>query len=171
MDSIVCKDDKSACAIRALFISALCRVCDKAPALKRYPHDFIEFYCLARRLLNRDITLTHNGESKMIHLTPNAVKAIKRFMRGSEKPVIGLRLVISGGGCAGFQYGMRLEEEKAEDDTEIEIEGIKLLVDPFTHPMIDEVNIDFIDSLTHTGFKFDNPNAAAKCSCGSSFSL
>ncbi|MDR1887800.1 MAG: iron-sulfur cluster assembly accessory protein [Zoogloeaceae bacterium] len=107
----------------------------------------------------------------MINFTPNAVKAIKRFMRASETPVAGLRLLISGGGCAGFQYGMRLEAEKAEDDVELEVEGIKLLVDPFTHPMIDEVNIDFIDSLTHTGFKFDNPNAAANCSCGQSFSM
>jgi iron-sulfur cluster assembly protein len=107
----------------------------------------------------------------VINLTPNAVKAIKRFIRGSETPVVGLRLAISGGGCSGFQYGMRLEAEKADDDVEIEVEGIKLLVDPFTHPMIDEVNIDFIDSLTQTGFSFDNPNAAAKCSCGQSFSM
>jgi iron-sulfur cluster assembly protein len=107
----------------------------------------------------------------MIHLTPGAVKAIGRFMRGAEKPVTGLRLMVSGGGCSGFQYGMRLEAEKAEDDTEIEVDGIRLFIDPFTLPMIDEIHIDFIDSLTHTGFKFDNPNAAAKCSCGQSFSL
>jgi iron-sulfur cluster assembly protein len=85
--------------------------------------------------------------------------------------VVGLRLIVSGGGCSGLQYGMRLEAEKAEDDTEIEVEGIKLLVDPFSLPMIDDVNIDFIDSLTHTGFKFDNPNASAQCSCGQSFSV
>ncbi|MDR3213696.1 MAG: iron-sulfur cluster assembly accessory protein [Azoarcus sp.] len=107
----------------------------------------------------------------MINLTPNAVKAIRRFIRGSETPVAGLRLVVSGGGCSGLQYGMRLEAEKAEDDMELEVDGIRLLVDPFTLPMIDEVNIDFIDSLTQTGFRFDNPNANAKCSCGQSFSL
>jgi iron-sulfur cluster assembly protein len=107
----------------------------------------------------------------MINLTPNAIKAIRRFIRGSETPVAGLRLMVSGGGCAGFQYGMRLEAEKAEEDTEIEIEGIRLFVDPFSLPMIGEVNIDFIDSLTHTGFKFDNPNANTRCSCGQSFSV
>jgi iron-sulfur cluster assembly protein len=85
--------------------------------------------------------------------------------------VAGLRLMVSGGGCSGFQYGMRLESEKAEDDTELEVEGVKLLVDPFTLPMIDEISIDFIDSLTQTGFRFDNPNASARCSCGQSFSI
>lgn len=107
----------------------------------------------------------------MIHLTPAATKAVQRFIRGSETPVIGLRLMISGGGCSGLQYGMKLEADKAEDDWELEVNGVKLLVDPMTMPMIDEVTIDFIDTLTHTGFKFDNPNASAQCSCGSSFSV
>ena len=40
-----------------------------------------------------------------------------------------------------------------------------------TMPMIDNVTIDFVDTLTHTGFKFDNPNASSQCSCGSSFSV
>ena len=107
----------------------------------------------------------------MINLTPAAVKAVQRFIRGSETPVAGLRLMISGGGCSGLQYGMKLEAEKADDDWELEIEGVKLLVDPMTMPMIDNVTVDFIDTLTHTGFKFDNPNASSKCSCGSSFSV
>jgi iron-sulfur cluster assembly protein len=107
----------------------------------------------------------------MITLTPSAATAIRRFMRGAQTPVAGLRLSVQGGGCSGFQYGMRLEAEKAEDDFEIEVDGIRLFVDPFSLPMIDEVSIDFIDSLTHTGFSFDNPNAATRCSCGQSFSV
>lgn len=107
----------------------------------------------------------------MINLTPAAVKAVQRFIRGSETPVLGLRLTISGGGCSGLQYGMKLETEKAEDDWELEVEGVKVLVDAMTMPMIDNVTVDFIDTLTHTGFKFDNPNASSQCSCGSSFSV
>lgn len=79
--------------------------------------------------------------------------------------------MIPDGSCAGFQPGMRLEAEKSEDDVEIEVEGIKLLVDPFTYPLLDKVRIDFIDSFTHTGFQFHNPNASAQCSCGQSFSV
>jgi iron-sulfur cluster assembly protein len=125
----------------------------------------------AQQLLKNFHPLSKHLEHIMINLTPNAVKAMRRFIRGSETPVAGLRLMVSGGGCSGFQYGMRMEAEKAEDDTELEVEGIKLLVDPFSLPMIDEVKIDFIDSLTHTGFKFDNHNASAQCSCGQSFSV
>ena len=92
----------------------------------------------------------------MINMTPAAIKAVQRFIRGSETPVIGLRLTISGGGCSGLQYGMKLENEKAEDDWELEVEGVKVLVDAMTFPMIDNVTVDFVDTLTHTGFKFGN---------------
>ncbi|MRR51412.1 MAG: iron-sulfur cluster assembly accessory protein [Rhodocyclaceae bacterium] len=107
----------------------------------------------------------------MITLTPNAVKAINRFIRTSEKPVAGLRILIQGGGCSGFQYGLRLEEEQQMDDTELLIDGVKVLVDPISYSMLGGLTVDFIETLTHTGFKFDNPNATSKCSCGSSFSV
>ena len=48
---------------------------------------------------------------------------------------------------------MRLETRKADDDWSFDIDGVTILVDPITYPMIDSVNIDFIDTLTHTGFR------------------
>ena len=107
----------------------------------------------------------------MITLTPNAVKAIRRFVRGSETPVAGLRVMIQGGGCSGFQYGLRLEAEKQADDTALDIDGVTMLVDPMSYTLVAGVTIDFIDTLTHTGFKFDNPNATSTCGCGQSFSM
>jgi iron-sulfur cluster assembly accessory protein len=67
----------------------------------------------------------------MIQLTPAASKAINRFIKASDNPVAGLRIFISGGGCAGLQYGLRLEQDKSEDDLEFDIgTGARLLVDP-----------------------------------------
>jgi iron-sulfur cluster assembly protein len=106
----------------------------------------------------------------MITLTPSATKAMHRFIKGAENPVVGLRIFVSGGGCAGFQYGLRLEQEKAEDDELMLIDGIPVLIDPMSYPMLAGLSIDFIDSLTQTGFKFSNPNAATSCACGQSFS-
>jgi hypothetical protein len=60
----------------------------------------------------------------MINLTPAATKAISRFIKGAENPVAGLRIFVSGGGCAGLQYGLRLEQDKAEDDYEFEHVGL-----------------------------------------------
>lgn len=105
----------------------------------------------------------------MITLTPSAVKAVQRFLQTSAEPVAGLRISVSGGGCAGLQYGMRLESAKAEDDLVMDCEGVTLLIDPFSAPMLEGVKVDFVDSLNGSGFKFENPKASHSCACGQSF--
>lgn len=106
----------------------------------------------------------------MLSLTPRAAKAIQRFIKGNADPVAGLRIAISGGGCSGFQYGMKLEAAAAEDDVVLELDGVTLLVDPISAPLLSGVTVDFVDSLNGSGFKFQNPNATSACACGSSFS-
>lgn len=106
----------------------------------------------------------------MLTLTPSALSAVEKFIKGSDTPVAGLRISISGGGCSDFQYGMRLEEAQAEDDVLVAVGDVTLLVDPFSAPLLDGVTVDFVDSLNGSGFKFENPNATASCGCGSSFS-
>lgn len=105
----------------------------------------------------------------MINLTPAASKAIKRFIAGAENPVVGLRVFVEGGGCSGFKYGLRLEQNKAEDDLEFDLEGITLLIDPMSLTLVDGLNVDFVDTLIQTGFKFNNPQASGSCACGESF--
>ncbi|MET0090150.1 MAG: iron-sulfur cluster assembly accessory protein [Candidatus Thiodiazotropha sp.] len=106
----------------------------------------------------------------MLTLTENAQKAISRFIKGSETPVAGLRISVTGGGCSGMQYGLALEETPKPDDTVIEIDQIKVFVDPYSAPMLKGVTVDFLDSMDGSGFKFENPNATASCGCGNSFS-
>ena len=105
----------------------------------------------------------------MITMTPNAISAVERFIKGTDTPVAGLRIAISGGGCSGFQYGMSLEEANNEDDTVLKYGAVTLLVDPLSAPLLESVTVDFVDSLSGSGFKFENPNASSTCACGSSF--
>jgi iron-sulfur cluster assembly protein len=65
---------------------------------------------------------------------------------------------------------MALEAEAKEDDTVVECGPIKIFVDPMSAPMLQDVTVDFLDSMEGSGFKFLNPNAKASCGCGSSFS-
>lgn len=106
----------------------------------------------------------------MLTLTASARKALQRFLTTSADPVAGLRILVSGGGCAGLHYGMRLEKEQHDDDVVVEVDGLKLLVDPLSAPLLEGVNIDFVDSLSGSGFKFENPRASHSCACGQSFS-
>jgi len=105
----------------------------------------------------------------MIHLTENAVSAVKRFIDSADKPIAGLRIKVESGGCSGLQYGMRLEENVAQDDEVVDFPGVKVLVDPSSAAMLIGVTVDFLDGLDGSGFKFENPNAAGSCGCGKSF--
>lgn len=107
----------------------------------------------------------------MITLTEKAAKAARRFIRGSETKAEGLRLAVSGGGCSGFQYNMALEEAPGADDTIVEALGVKVFLDPASAQLLQGVTVDFVDSLTESGFTFHNPNASASCGCGKSFSV
>jgi len=106
----------------------------------------------------------------MITLTDKAVKALDRFIRGSAEPVAGLRVAVSGGGCSGLQYQLALKGTPETDDLVIRQQGVQLFIDPISATLLEGVTVDFIDSLTGSGFKFVNPNATATCNCGSSFS-
>ncbi len=103
-------------------------------------------------------------------LTDTAAAEVKKFMAEEELPVEGgLRVRVIPGGCSGFQYAMEIEEASQEDDSIIDIQGIKVFVDMFSAQYLDNVEIDYVSSVMGSGFTFKNPNATGGCGCGSSF--
>ena len=105
-------------------------------------------------------------------LTPIAAAKVKELM--AEEPdaeTMVLRVAIQGGGCSGFQYGLGFDSGAAEGDHELELEGVKVVVDPFSAPYLQGATIDFMNGLQESGFKIDNPNAVSSCGCGHSFQV
>lgn len=88
-------------------------------------------------------------------------------LTGERRP---LRVGVSGGGCSGFQYDIRLDEA-ASDDLVLEKDGQKVLVDSISLPFLQNAVIDFTDELIGARFVVENPNATASCGCGTSFSI
>ncbi len=86
---------------------------------------------------------------------------------GEVKP---LRVGVSGSGCSGFQYEIRLDDPAA-DDMVLEKAGQKVLVDPVSLPFLQNAVIDFTDELIGARFVIENPNASSSCGCGTSFSI
>lgn len=105
----------------------------------------------------------------MISLTGKAVEAVDRFISNANKPVVGLRISVEGGGCSGFKYKMRLEEQSAASDQLVDCGGVTVLIDEESAPKLNNVTVDYVESVEGSGFKFENPNASAECSCGKSF--
>jgi iron-sulfur cluster assembly accessory protein len=105
-----------------------------------------------------------------ITVTPNAVAEVQKFMQEQEADgSAGLRVAVLPGGCSGFQYGLNIEDEAQDDDEILEIEGLKVFVDPFSLQYLEGVEIDYVTTMMGSGFTFKNPNASGGCGCGSSF--
>ncbi len=104
----------------------------------------------------------------MISLTEAAANKIKRLLEVKEET--GIRAGVQGGGCSGFTYKLEFDYEKTGDRT-INTLGVNLYVDPKSFLYLMGTEIDFIDELNQTGFKFINPNAKRTCGCGESFSI
>ena len=98
------------------------------------------------------------------------VSKVKELMDSDNKQGYGLRVAVRGGGCSGFQYGLNFEQDKQENDQVLEFDGLKVYVDAMSGLYLQDVTIDFVESLEGSGFKIDNPNATGSCGCGQSFS-
>ena len=105
-----------------------------------------------------------------ITVTPNAVAEVQKFMEEQgAADTAGLRVAVLPGGCSGFQYGLNIEDEPQDDDDIVDLNGIRLFVDPFSGQYLDGVEIDYVTTMMGAGFTFKNPNASGGCGCGSSF--
>jgi len=106
----------------------------------------------------------------MITITPQAVSKIKSLLEAQDPKPAALRLGVMGGGCSGFSYSMQFENEKGLMDKEFDFDGLKLIVDSTSYMYLDGCEVDYLETLEASGFKFNNPNVKTTCGCGQSFS-
>jgi iron-sulfur cluster assembly protein len=106
----------------------------------------------------------------IVSLTPAAAAKISELL-AAEQDVSVLRVAIEGGGCSGFQYGLGFDRGAQEGDHEFECEGVTVVVDPFSAPYLMGARVDYLETIQESGFKIENPNAAASCGCGHSFTV
>lgn len=104
-----------------------------------------------------------------ITITEKAAEKVKSVLQEKGKPDAALRLYIQGGGCAGFQYGMSIDDAPNGSDKVFEEHGVKVVVDMKSYLYLNGAQIDWTDSLLGGGFKIENPNAISTCGCGHSF--
>jgi iron-sulfur cluster assembly protein len=108
----------------------------------------------------------------LVSLTPTAAEKIRELMaEDTDGETSVLRVAIQGGGCSGFQYGLGFDSGPVDDDVTLEQHGVAIVIDPYSAPYLKGATIDFLNGLEESGFKIDNPNAAASCGCGHSFTV
>ena len=106
-----------------------------------------------------------------LNFTENAATKVKQLIEEEGNNNLNLRVFVSGGGCSGFQYGFTFDEQVNEDDTVMEKNGVKLLVDPMSLQYLIGAEIDYQENLQGAQFIIKNPGATSTCGCGSSFSV
>jgi iron-sulfur cluster assembly protein len=106
----------------------------------------------------------------MMTLTRKAAEELGKLLadRADSSSFAGLRLAVRKGGCAGWQYEMKVAEPEP-GDVVVESGAARLIVAGDSLDRLRGCAIDYSDDLTDAGFKVLNPNAARSCGCGTSF--
>ena len=109
-------------------------------------------------------------EGEPLGLTTAAVEKVKELSSKEDKKGYGLRVAVLTGGCAGHSYSLNLQKSPEKSDIVFEIKGIQVFVDKESAHILQGTEVDYIDTLEESGFKFNNPNSKNNCGCGKSFS-
>ncbi len=105
-----------------------------------------------------------------ILLTDSAADRVRTHLekRGSG---VGLRVGIKKTGCSGFAYVVNYADEIRPEDAVFDAQGVTVVVDPASLPLIDGTLVDFVKQGLNEAFKFQNPQAKGECGCGESFNV
>src|SRR5713101_3801070 len=106
-----------------------------------------------------------------VQLSKKAVGKVKEILASQEPKPAGLRISVVGGGCSGFSYSMAFENQPNMLDKTYAYDGLKVFVDQASLIYLYGAEVDYVESLEGSGFKFSNPQVKSTCGCGSSFSV
>jgi iron-sulfur cluster assembly protein len=108
---------------------------------------------------------------KVMTLTDAAAARVREIIAASERPILGLRVGVKNGGCAGMSYTMEFAEEIAPHDEIIDDKGVRVLIDPKAVLFLLGARMDFKTERLSSGFVFVNPNETSACGCGESVAI
>jgi iron-sulfur cluster assembly protein len=108
---------------------------------------------------------------QIMTLTDAAAARVRDIMAKAEKRVVGLRIGVRNGGCAGMEYTMEWAEDQKPFDEVVEDKGVKVLIDAKAMMFLLGTEMDFQTSTLKSGFVFNNPNQISACGCGESVQL
>jgi iron-sulfur cluster assembly protein len=111
------------------------------------------------------------AEALPLIITDRAFRRVERLLEREAIAGGALRVGVRGGGCAGFQYLLKLESGGPRpDDAVVSSGNARIYVDPKSARLLTGTVLDFTEGLNGKGFTFENPNAVRTCGCGTSFS-
>src|SRR6516225_2144495 len=114
---------------------------------------------------------TARPRPQAMRLTDAAAARIKDAIARAERPIIGVRVGVKNGGCAGMEYTMEYADEIRPADEVVEDRGVTILVDPKAVLFLFGTEMDYRTDKLSAQFVFNNPNQTSACGCGESVQL
>lgn len=108
---------------------------------------------------------------KVVTLTDAAASRVKEIIAKAERPIVGVRVGVKNGGCAGMSYTMEYAESVSPLDEVIEDKGVTVLIDPKAVLFLLGTEMDFQTTKLASQFVFNNPNQTSACGCGESVAI
>jgi iron-sulfur cluster assembly protein len=105
-----------------------------------------------------------------ITITPIARERMRQFL-AQTPTAAGVRFGVKRTGCSGFAYVVDLAEAMGADDRTLDVDGVPVIVDARSLPLVEGTLIDFRREGLNASFVFHNPNATGECGCGESFTV
>ena len=101
---------------------------------------------------------------ELIELTDEAI--VKLLEQKEKENFKYIRLGITGGGCAGFEYIFDSVDSVSDDDIVIDFGKLQFVVDKISVPYINGMTLDWRKEGLNEVFKFINPKEKDRCGCG-----
>ncbi|MCU0820607.1 MAG: iron-sulfur cluster assembly accessory protein [Beijerinckiaceae bacterium] len=108
---------------------------------------------------------------QVMSLSDAAAERVRETIAQAEKPILGIRVGVKNGGCAGMSYTMEYAEAKNPHDEVIEDKGVTILVDPKAVLFLLGTEMDVKTDVFSSTFVFRNPNETSACGCGESVAI
>lgn len=107
----------------------------------------------------------------MLSITDIAIEKIKEISNAEGIGYYSIRVKIIGGGCAGYSYDIHFDDLPTDLDETLTKDGVTVMIDPLSFQYMENIEIDYIDSVLGGAFKINNPEVKNTCGCGSSVSF
>ncbi len=114
---------------------------------------------------------TRRPRPQVMRITDIAADRVREIIEKSEKPIVGVRVGVKNGGCAGMSYTMDFAEEIGRFDEVVEDKGVKIVVDPKAVMFLLGTEMDYKVEKLSSVFVFKNPNQTSACGCGESVAI
>ena len=108
---------------------------------------------------------------QVITLSDRAAERVKEIIATAEEPIVGVRVGVASGGCAGMSYVMEYAKKINSNDEIVEDKGVRVLIDPKAIMYLLGTEMDYKKEELSSTFVFKNPNETERCGCGESFKI